>query len=303
MNEFTGIWLPAEILAISGLNLTEKVLAAQVVMLSRSGECSAKNPYISNQIKLSETSVSTNLNTLFSKGWIVIEDGKSEGNKRIMYPSLKILNTLFKNLKEGVSHLSPPSLKILKSLFKFFKEAIQDSERGYLRILKSLFKDFKELYIRNESKGESKDEIKDESFIPAESAPEENSNPLDENPSGQTPPPPTPSSEFPTAGDGELRQQCLEYYTDYPDKYPLVMYADFLKYWTRTQPPDGVEKWRLDRNWPLQTRLANWHINYLKDLERQRNGTSRKTNNRTTADFLDRQRAAEPQSIDDYGDL
>ncbi|MFD2936285.1 hypothetical protein [Spirosoma flavum] len=303
MSEFTGIWLPAEILAIDKLNLTERVLAAQVVMLSRSGECTAQNEYIASQIQMTETCVSLKLKALKDKGWIEIDPGKDEGNKRRMYPSLKMLQTLFKNIKEGVSHLNPFSLKILKSLFKYFKEPTQDFERGYLKILKTLFKDFKESYIRNENKDESKEENKDESVLPVGTASEKNTDSVDEeNPKG-SPPPPTPAPEFPSYGDGELQQQCLFHFGDNPGLYPLAMYAGFLKYWTEPQPPDGKEKWRLDRGWPLQTRLANWHTNYLKDLERERNGTSKKHGNRTQTDFLTRQRAAEPQSIDDYGDL
>lgn len=308
MNEFTGIWLPAEILAISDLNLTESVLAAQVVMLSLSGECTAKNPYIAKQVKLTETSVSLNLGRLRDKGYIEIYDGKDEGNKRSMWPSLKLLSTLFKNINKGVDQLSAPSLKILKSLFKYFKDPLLKIETAYLKILKSLFKDFKELYIRNENKGESKEENKDESFIPAESEPDEKTKSVEAEPAGELPPPPVVprpqiQEDFPSYGDGELQQQCLFHFGDNPGLYPLPMYAEFLKYWTKPQTPNGIEKWRLDRQWPLHTRLANWHTNYLKDLERQRNGTSKKHSNRTSSDFLARQRAAEPQSIDDYGNL
>ena len=161
MSDFTGIWLTAEVLAIDDLNLTEKVLASQVLMLSRSGECTAQNPHLARQIGLTTTSISQTLKSLRLKGYICIEDGKEQGNKRQMYPSLKLLQTLCKNLTEGWSGVSQASVKILKSLYKILTEATQDSYTPYVKILHTLFKNFTELYIRNENKDESKIESKE----------------------------------------------------------------------------------------------------------------------------------------------
>jgi predicted transcriptional regulator len=162
MSEFTGIWLPAELLAVEELNLTEKVIAAQVLMLSRSGECTAKNEHLSSQLGLTKTTVSQTLKLLRLKGWIEIEDGKMAGNKRQMYPSLKFLQTLCKNLTEGWLKSNKLSVKILQILYKISTYPIQDSDRAYVKILQTLFKNLTELYIRTESKEESKDESKGE---------------------------------------------------------------------------------------------------------------------------------------------
>ncbi|MGF7213877.1 putative transcriptional regulator [Spirosoma lacussanchae] len=201
MNEFTGIWIPAEILALDDLNLTEKVLASQVLMLSRTGECTAKNAHLSAQVGLTETSISLTLKSLKAKGYICIEDGKDKGNKRQMYPSLKILNTLCKNLKEGWDGVSPPSLKILKSLFKIFKEATQESYTPYLKILNTLFKNLKEPYIRNENKEESKIESKEEIECVPVSADAPTLSPTDEavdlEEKKESPQPPVPAAPLP----------------------------------------------------------------------------------------------------------
>jgi len=162
MSEFTGIWLPAPILRIPGLNLTEKVLLAQVILLSRTGECTATNPTLADNLDTTETTISTTLSRLSKKEFVHIESGREQGNKRKIYPSLKSLMTLFKNLNEG----DRLSLKVLKDMFNFLKEAIEDSSRPYLNILYTLFKNLKEapIYIRLESKEESKRESKAESF-------------------------------------------------------------------------------------------------------------------------------------------
>ncbi|QMW05387.1 helix-turn-helix domain-containing protein [Spirosoma foliorum] len=158
MNDFSGIWLPATVLGLTGLNLSEKVVLSQVIMLSRDGECRAKNDYLSRQTGVTVTTISTTLTRLQKKGYIHIEDGKEQGNKRQMYPSLKSLNTLFKNLKEG----DVASLKIFKTLYKNFKEALKEIERPYLNILYSLFQNFKELIYRIDNKEENKEENKTE---------------------------------------------------------------------------------------------------------------------------------------------
>jgi hypothetical protein len=156
MSDFTGIWLPESILSLKDLNLTERVLLAQVVLLSRSGECWATNDYLAGNMQVSKTTVSLSVKSLEIKEYLVVEDGNAIGNQRVIYPSLKTLKTLFKNLKEGDRY----SFKILKSLFKYLKEGLSKSERGYFKILKSLFKYLKELYIWLEIKLESNTEIK-----------------------------------------------------------------------------------------------------------------------------------------------
>ncbi|GAB3278445.1 hypothetical protein GCM10027347_52860 [Larkinella harenae] len=164
MNEFTGIWLPESILSLKDLNLTERVLLAQVVLLSLSGECRALNRTLAGNMRVTETTVSLSVKSLRIKEYLVVEDNNATGNQRLIYPSLKTLMTLFKNLKEGDGY----SLKILKSLFKNLKEGVSKSERGYLKILKSLFKNLKELYIWLEIKLEIKGEIKPEINKPQE---------------------------------------------------------------------------------------------------------------------------------------
>ncbi|GAB4000777.1 hypothetical protein GCM10028807_54730 [Spirosoma daeguense] len=156
MADFSGIWLSKPVLELSDLNLTDKVVLCQVITLSRENECNATNKYLAGQIGTTVTSISLILKKLSQKDYIHIEDGKNEGNKRQIYPSLKSLNTLFKNLKEG----DAASLKIFNTLFKNFKEALIKFERPYLKILNTLFNNFKELIYRIENKRENKEESK-----------------------------------------------------------------------------------------------------------------------------------------------
>jgi len=206
MNDFTGIWIPAEILAIQDMNLTEKILAAQVLMLSRSGECTAKNRYLSVMLGgLSETSISQTLQSLKKKEYVCIEDGKSIGNKRTMYPSLKLLQTLCKNLTEGPwkwEQLNPPSVKILKSLYKILTEATQESYTPYVRILQSLYKNLTEPIYKDQNKEESKEESKEENnkgvdeenFSVADAPVPEVVLPVNNKKKGRKAPTPTPPS-------------------------------------------------------------------------------------------------------------
>lgn len=174
MNDFTGIWVPAQFLALKDTKLLETCLLSHVTMLSRYGECTAKNPVIARQLGVTVTSVSTTLSALKKKGYLHIEEGVDLGNKRKVYPTLLTWTTLFKNFKEGMDSSTE---KVFKTLFKSFKEVfknlnevfkilnepVQNFERGYLKVLHSLFQNFKELIYRIENKGESKPENKPQS--------------------------------------------------------------------------------------------------------------------------------------------
>lgn len=111
--------------------------------------------------------------------------------------------------------------------------------------------------------------------------------------------PPTPSSgappspELAKAPPKTLRELCLIYHTENPDKYPPEMYKAFLAHWTAPvqtgkKSEVGQELWKTEKTFNLAGRLATWHT-----IE-QRNEQRNQPNGRKSADFLARQRAAEP---------
>ncbi|GAB2550076.1 hypothetical protein [Spirosoma aerophilum] len=134
----------------------------------------------------------------------------------------------------------------------------------------------------------------------------ENSTPVDaEKKDALTPQPPAPKPiPIPPGkiyGDGKLQANLIDFYRQYPDMFPLAIYLPFLRYWTATNQKGDVarigwERWRVLDTWDLEIRLNAWN-------ERELKGKPTNGNSRTSTDFLNRQRAAEPQTIDDYGDL
>lgn len=153
MSEFTGIWLPAEILSIKELNPTEKIVLGAIIPLAIGRPCTARNKHFSEKVSISETSISLNIKSLEEKGFLCVDPGTEKGNKREIHLFIKD-DSLFKIVKD-------PSLTSLNTLFNFIKEPLKDSSRPYLRKLKTLFKNVKEpIYIDIESKEENKIESK-----------------------------------------------------------------------------------------------------------------------------------------------
>jgi len=63
-----------------------------------------------------------------------------------------------------------------------------------------------------------------------------------------------------------LRQEMAAFYKEHPDKYPLPMYTEFLRYWSEPNSK-GVPRWYSEKNKPrgrffLPGRLATWGKNY-----------------------------------------
>lgn len=110
------------------------------------------------------------------------------------------------------------------------------------------------------------------------------------------PPKPIPIPAGKTYGDGVLQAEVLAYYRNNPDQFPLSIYLPFLRWWTKKKQTGdialiGSEMWRTV-DWDIETRLDKWNTSQFD--KNQSNGN-------TTANFLAAQRAAEPQTIDDYG--
>lgn len=87
MNDnFKGVWIPKDILAIKKLNLTQKLLLSIMVSLSqKDGNCKPSNGYLSMIVGISKTSISINLNTLCKLGYIGCTIKLKGGTQEVLY--------------------------------------------------------------------------------------------------------------------------------------------------------------------------------------------------------------------------
>lgn len=79
----TGLWIPVEIEALP-LNLTEKVLLAEIVSLDRVGECFASNEHFSKLLGIRADSASRMISKLKKLGYI--KQTGFDGRKRKLIP-------------------------------------------------------------------------------------------------------------------------------------------------------------------------------------------------------------------------
>ncbi|RMG78543.1 MAG: helix-turn-helix domain-containing protein, partial [Bacteroidetes bacterium] len=68
--DFKGIWIPANIWLSKELNITEKVILAEIDSLDNSIGCFASNAYLSNFFSLSKSRISEIIHNLEKKGYI-----------------------------------------------------------------------------------------------------------------------------------------------------------------------------------------------------------------------------------------
>lgn len=82
----TGLWIPVEIEALP-LNLTEKVLLAEVVSLDRVGECFASNEHFSKLLGVRPDSASRMISKLKKLGYL--KQSGFDGRRRKLIPILE----------------------------------------------------------------------------------------------------------------------------------------------------------------------------------------------------------------------
>lgn len=81
----TGLWIPVEI-EVLPLNLTEKVLLAEIVSLDRVGECFASNEHFSKLLGIRSDSVSRIISKLKKMG--LVKQTGFDGRRRKLIPIL-----------------------------------------------------------------------------------------------------------------------------------------------------------------------------------------------------------------------
>lgn len=92
----TGLWIPVEI-EVLPLNLTEKVLLAEIVSLDRVGECFASNEHFSKLLGVRSDSVSRIISKLKKMG--LVKQTGFDGRRRKLIP---ILESNYKTKEEPI---------------------------------------------------------------------------------------------------------------------------------------------------------------------------------------------------------
>lgn len=116
MNDnFKGVWIAKDILAIKNINLTQKLILAILVNLSqKDGECKPSNGYLSIIVGISKTSISINLNILYKLDYIgctiKLKEGTQEVLHRVCKPTYRGYASKLIDPPQAKLHTSPSQL-------------------------------------------------------------------------------------------------------------------------------------------------------------------------------------------------
>lgn len=80
--EFTGVWIPADLLENKELTLKEKTFLAGLKYLYTGRECTATNAEMADFFNLSERTVSKIIASLDKKGYLIVS---YDNGKRVIY--------------------------------------------------------------------------------------------------------------------------------------------------------------------------------------------------------------------------
>jgi DNA-binding MarR family transcriptional regulator len=150
---FTGIWIPVEILAVDEFSPAEQILLAQIKALSKDRECEATNEELAAWTRLSPNYISATLAKLKKAGYLSVEvNQRWERKRRISYT--EILYSLLRNSLE----LYRNSLQALTKNVTGSNEIHNSLQRNSLEALTN----FVTPLYKEESKEENKVESKTE---------------------------------------------------------------------------------------------------------------------------------------------
>ena len=97
MKEFTGIWIPDEVLVDKNLNDKEKTIFSMILSLSKENDCIMSNSYISKLLNICNVQASRIINSLKKKGYINVQIIRKENLKEIAYRKIAPINRKEKN--------------------------------------------------------------------------------------------------------------------------------------------------------------------------------------------------------------
>jgi DNA-binding transcriptional regulator GbsR (MarR family) len=109
-NQYTGVWIPKEVLKIGIKNGNERILFSMILMLSKNSSCTASNGYLSERLQLSKGQISRLISELQNKNLVNIFVDRSNGNKRKITIN-KEYTKLCANLNIGIEDKSIPIRK------------------------------------------------------------------------------------------------------------------------------------------------------------------------------------------------
>ena len=87
--EFTGIWVPVEVLELDSVTGNEMLLLSYIIGLSNNERgCYATNKHLGDRLGLSKGRISEMVSSLFNKGLITYQIFKNKGNERGIFPNI-----------------------------------------------------------------------------------------------------------------------------------------------------------------------------------------------------------------------
>lgn len=87
--EFTGIWVPVEVLELDSVTGNEMILLSYIIGLSNNERgCYATNKHLGERLGLSKGRISEMVSSLFNKGLIEYKVYQDKGNERAIFPNL-----------------------------------------------------------------------------------------------------------------------------------------------------------------------------------------------------------------------
>jgi hypothetical protein len=101
--EYSGVWIPKEVLNIDIKNGNAKILFAMIISLSNKAPCSASNKYFSELLQLSKGQISRLISNLEVKGFIKTFTDDLNGCKRTITIDTNAY-TLYANKPTGISN-------------------------------------------------------------------------------------------------------------------------------------------------------------------------------------------------------
>lgn len=166
MDNFSGIWVSAELLEIEELTLSEKIMTAYIIGLSqKEGFCMARNRHLADHLGITERSVTNLIASLTSKQYISTETVE---DNRVLFASEKLFRAVFLWGDQDVTCIRVPNLaakKMLATMLLNFRKGVETSSMGGRNIFYGGWKHLlpwvetsstPPIYIRTENKEQNK---------------------------------------------------------------------------------------------------------------------------------------------------
>ena len=130
--EFTGIWVPVEVLELDSVTGNEMLLLSYIIGLSNNERgCYATNKHLGDRLGLSKGRISEMVSSLFNKGLITYQIFKNKGNERGIFPNLD-------TYKEKPAHPIPENPEYNRKVYSK-EERKEERELSHFDFLKKYY--------------------------------------------------------------------------------------------------------------------------------------------------------------------